>query len=153
MSAWMTSEKHINTLATFAYVEGLTLDPASFATSLTLHNVRSLQARYEGCYGEMTEGWQDYTYKPINLPAIKREACTAYRQRLVVLSRGPVPKCVDLPTFILKQAACFDYQACEHDDWEGSQTKGLIDAISERCKAQGAVEEGPKYDAAPWGID
>ena len=153
MSAHMTSEKHVNTLATYAYVEGLTLDPADFATALTVHNVRSLQARYEGCYGDMVDGWREYAYKPVNLSAVKREACTAYRQRLENLSRTVVPKCVNLPTFILKQARCFDYQACEYDGWETSETKRLLDLIVEHCKAQGAVEDGPKYDATPWGVE
>jgi hypothetical protein len=128
MSAWMTSEKHINTLATFAYVEGLTLDPTSVASLLTLHNVLSLMARYGNSYREMCEGWKDYAYKPVSLAKLG-------------------------PAFIAKQAHCFDYQACEHDGWAGSEGKRMIDAIVERCLQQGAVEDGPKYDAAPWGID
>ena len=128
MSAWMTSEKHINTLATFAYVEGLTLDPASVASLLTRHNVLSLMARYGDDYRGLCEGWESYAYRPVNLAKLN-------------------------PTCILKQAHCFDYQACEHEEWETSEEKHLLDAIAERCKARGAVEDGPKYDAAPWGID
>ena len=128
MSAWMTSEKHMNTLATYAYVEGLTLDPATLAKRLTLENVRSLLARYEGRYADMFEGWEDRTYKPVSLSKIS-------------------------PTYILKQAACFAYQACEHPGWEDSEAERMIEAIMARCKAQGGVEYGPGYDAAPWGID
>ena len=123
MSAWMTSEKHVNTLATYAYVEGLTLDPATLAKRLTLENVRSLLARYEGRYADMFEGWEDRTYKPVNLARVKREACEAYRAKLEGLRSAPTTSKTDLATFVLKQAACFDYQACEHPGWQDSEAE------------------------------
>ena len=29
----------------------------------------------------------------------------------------------------------------------------MIDAIIESCRSLGAVEDGPAYDACPWGVD
>ncbi len=62
-----------------------------------------------------------------------------------------VPKFQRVITFdavqVLKACDCFDYQACENDDYELSEAAGIVDAIRRR-----AIHALPGYDAAKWGI-
>ncbi len=52
-----------------------------------------------------------------------------------------------LPQAIAKIAQFYAYQACEHDGWETSNAKAIVDALIERYP-----ETLPGYDAMPWGI-
>ncbi len=52
------------------------------------------------------------------------------------------------PVEVIKACHCQDYQSCEHDGWDGSAAKALLEKIIDR-----AVGELPGYDEAPWGID
>ena len=52
------------------------------------------------------------------------------------------------PIAAIKLCDCYDYQACETDDYEKTEAARLVDAI--RSKAIRAL---PGYDDAPWGID
>jgi hypothetical protein len=47
---------------------------------------------------------------------------------------------------IIKSAHCFAYQACETNDWEGSEAHRVITRIIDR-----AVHDVPGYDDANWG--
>lgn len=52
-----------------------------------------------------------------------------------------------LSAWILKSCNCFDYQACETDDYEQSKAHAIIDAIRHRV-----IRGLPHYEDAPWGI-
>ena len=45
--------------------------------------------------------------------------------------------------------ACFEYQSCEHPEWEASWARGLCRRLRETT----ADPEGPYGDSAPWGWD
>ena len=51
------------------------------------------------------------------------------------------------PAAIAKLARFYDYQACEHDAWETSTAKAIVDALMARYP-----ESLPDYEAMPWGI-
>jgi len=48
----------------------------------------------------------------------------------------------------LKAIACFDYQACETDDWQQSEAFAFCEALRDR-----AINKLPGYSEAKWGID
>lgn len=51
------------------------------------------------------------------------------------------------PIDVIKACDCLEYQSCEHDGWETSTAKAIVDAIKgAACRAL------PGYDDAPWEI-
>lgn len=123
MSAWLCSESHIALLASKAP------NPVKAFALLKKENIRSLSARYPG---------RDF------LAEWKRDA-RKYKYSA---------PCVDVSqTFLVKQCDCFDYQACESDDYRKTKAAALVTAIRAAAIAQGGRESGAEYDAAPWGID
>jgi hypothetical protein len=48
---------------------------------------------------------------------------------------------------MIKLCHHYAYQACEHDGWEASDARKLVDAIEAH-----AVRHLPGYDDAPWGV-
>lgn len=51
------------------------------------------------------------------------------------------------PAAIAKLVRCYGYQACEHDGYEASTAKTIVDALIARYP-----ESLPDYEAMPWGI-
>ena len=47
----------------------------------------------------------------------------------------------------LKAIACYEYQSCEHDEWEGSEARAFCVALRRR-----AIDALPGYDDAAWDI-
>jgi hypothetical protein len=119
---------------------------------LWAENVASVDYRYsppgrEAIYGE---GWTDAeplpgTYQlemiapgvePIETP----EWSSEYRYPLMrVKLRTPVE--------VLKLISCFEYQSCEHPDWDESEAYAFCEALRHRM-----IDMLPGYDAAPWGL-
>ena len=52
------------------------------------------------------------------------------------------------PVQVLKAVHCFDYQSCEHPEWEASEAYSIVKAIE-----HDAMRALPGYDDAAWGID
>lgn len=50
------------------------------------------------------------------------------------------------PAQVLKACDCFEYQSCEHDEWESSEAHAFIQSL--RSSAWHAL---PEYDGAEWG--
>jgi hypothetical protein len=48
---------------------------------------------------------------------------------------------------VAKIARCYDNQSCEHDGWETSRAKRVVDLI-----AAAFPESLPGYEAMPWGV-
>jgi hypothetical protein len=127
MSAFIVSNKHIDTLVSYAMSSGIHqvyhngdtchLDGEGMGMILAEQNARSVNARYR----EQTT--VDYSWTPI------------YR----------------LPTNavqILKACNCYDYQACETDDYDTTLAHAIIQAIQSK-----AIRSLPGYDAAEWEIN
>jgi len=49
---------------------------------------------------------------------------------------------------IAKQIAHYEYQSCEHEDWDASEAHAFCRAL-----ADGLLCSLPGWEAAPWGID
>lgn len=52
------------------------------------------------------------------------------------------------PVVLLKAIDCYEYQSCEHPDWEKSEAHAICDALRDRL-----IGQLPGYDEAPWGIE
>ena len=143
MSAFVVSHDHIDALVSFAvshrlrYVANdhcidITSDNATEVGRILLQeNTRSVLARYpneteDTAPGRVGESVAGYKFSPF-----------------AGLDTLPQHKLVGL---ILSGCSCFDYQACETNDYEDSVACAIIEAI--RTEAIRAV---PKYDA-PWEI-
>ena len=51
------------------------------------------------------------------------------------------------PVVVLKALSCYEYQACEHPEWEASEAHAFCEALRQR-----AIASLPGYAEAPWGI-
>src|SRR5262245_34929740 len=118
MSAWLCSAEQINLLVNASD------DPTKENFDmLVAENLRSLGSRYPG--RDFLEDWKEdakgmkfkvATPRKIVTEAIKNDP---YRER-----RGPIPSQDDIritSTQILKTCDCYDYQACETDDYRESK--------------------------------
>jgi hypothetical protein len=132
MSAWLCTRTHV--AAIVRWIEdndrgaidwagfGAAL-PEGLATMLHQENVRSIAARYPDSFREFVRG-AEFSYTDI--------------RRAPKLS----------PVEMLKAIQCFEYQSCEHDEWESSNAARFL-----RHAQAAAIAKLPGYDTAPWGID
>jgi hypothetical protein len=128
MSCFICDEKHISALAGYAEVVerdyhrlGGSRSPKQIAKILYDANVRSFAARYEGRHAE-------------DICEFEFDARAALK--------GSHANSVS----IIKSASCFEYQACEFEDWETSEAKKIIRAITSH-----AISKLPGYEQAAWG--
>lgn len=148
MSAFLVTDAHINVMLSFAVQHRLTLpDPRHAAweievancanatligQALIRENLRSLASRYGTSHGFTPEPHSDEDY-------VQR-----YRfhpdYRLSTKGAG-------WAVAIIKLTHCFDYQACETDDYASTPAAAISRALREA-----ATYHLPGYDQAPWGI-
>jgi hypothetical protein len=133
MSAFLCSVRHINALATFAQARRIRLtlnngdcidathSAQAFADILLAGNIASLRARYPA----------DDDYRP--------DYAITWR---------PADAADLAPVVVLKSAQCFNYQACEVDDYEASDCATIVRAIMTE-----AIRALDGYAEAPWGLD
>jgi hypothetical protein len=57
------------------------------------------------------------------------------------------PSRITDPVAVLKQIACYEYQACERPDWETSEAFKLCARLRTI-----AINRLPGYEAAAWGV-
>jgi hypothetical protein len=132
MSAFIVSDKHIDYLIGSAITLGAKrgdFDWASFhdgaadmARALEVENWRSVSYRYN----ESSEPPPPRQLNWFHFASIKG---------------------ID-PVVTLKAIQCYEYQSCEHPDWEVSAARKFCDRLRSL-----AIASLPGYDAAPWGID
>jgi len=139
MSCFIVSNNHINLisiaeLAQFSY-DGKTVEyyPTSeevleLSKKLLTENVNSWNFRYP----DHTENSED---------------CHG---SLELLSNGDIRKLIKKypPLAIISQIHCFEYQSCEHDEWESSDVKKLCGKLVNRL-----VRYIEGYNDVQWGID
>jgi len=147
MSAFIVSHDHIDALLSFAKDKrmkdrlGYFIQPSradlfdwtAIGQVLLAENERSVCHRYPDC-------------TPTDAPGKIGEEAISYRFRYFepFLQMAHAKKMV----WIIKNCDCFDYQACETDDYPTTIAHRIIEAI----RAE-AIRCLPDYDAAPWGID
>lgn len=124
MSAFLVSRNHINLLINADRESSRSpVDEEECnrrGAVLWDENWRSLEARYE----DPSADWARETY--------------AY-SRIWPRHWNPVE--------VLKAIACYEYQSCEHDAWEGSEARRFCAVLRDRM-----ISELPGYEAAPWGV-
>ena len=148
MSAFIVSHAHIDALLTFANEQGMreaigeslysnllstNRDPSwtEIGKVLLRENTRSVLHRYPDCTegdapGTEGETVDNYTFTPfLQFDAVRHHEAV----------------------WVLKACDCFDYQACETDDYYETVARKIIQAIRNR-----AISEVPGYDNAPWTI-
>ena len=130
MSAFLVSDKHITEILRFAsgkgniYYNGETLDLTTpdgiqkVGQILVNENYRSLNARYGSVNLSHVFQYEPFSMRPI-MAAVE----------------------------VIKLCHCYDYQACETDDYYETPTHSIVDAIKE-C----AIRALPGYDDAEWSI-
>ena len=146
MSAYVVSHNHINSLVRFAYYksrqgssiclpDGRRIDPKNVedlqdaAEILLSQNVHSVQTRYP-----------DTIDNPQNMPGVVAEAGVAIRFTMM----GKMLTAVEA----LKAIDCYEYQACEDDDYDQTAAHAIIERIKDM-----AINSLPGYDAASWDIE
>lgn len=142
MSAFVLSKKHIDAMLTFAvnynrgegmHLYGLEDKPVHLrldqqnelnrvGQELVNQNVRSVNYRYRASEHIDQSEPDIYTF-------------AMYRKPLS-------------PVEILKACQCYDYQACETDDYQETKAAKLVETIRHY-----AINSLPGYDKAQWGID
>ena len=135
MSAWLCDEDHIAVLA--CALDGTNWSPASdptnarsIAATLAAENVRSLRYRYEDRADGYWPGMDDY-------PGDCAEAAE---------HMWPDGWRKFSPVALLKSLHCYEYQACEHEDWERSPAAKMC-----RQLASHLITRLPGYGDAEWG--
>jgi len=155
MSAFIVSHDHIDALLTFARIHRVSYYvPQSICNKpggtrvdiniqtvtevgriLLTENERSIYARYPDCRpggngnpGTIGEDAANYKYRDFS--------------ELHRLQKGV--QCV----WIMNGCRCFDYQACETDDYEESLARSIIEAIRDA-----AIRALPGTSDAPWEIN
>ena len=149
MSAWMVSKGHIDALIRIS-LEGpkdgnrrqwsrpyfqhqeLTYTQADLlGETLTKENLASINYRYP-----------DTVHNPDNTPGpVEHYWLEPYEYRS---SQAKHITAVEA----LKAIACYEYQACEHPQWEQSEARAFCQLLREHI-----ICALPGFDAAPWGIE
>lgn len=140
MSAFMVDHIHIDALVTWAAEHRIRYrhndrvfevhhqNQQEVGEMLLRENERSVCYRYPDCVSN-----------PENMPGRIGETVENYRFSLFPCELTAVE--------LIKLCGCYEYQACETNDWEDSQAHALIQSMVSH-----AVHELPGYQAAPWGI-
>jgi hypothetical protein len=123
MSAYLCSQDHIATI-----VHSVGGDSSDFVM-LVAENIRSLESRYPG--RDFLEEW-------------KQEA-RGYR----FLSGDGVRVS---PTQLVKLCNCYDYQACETDDYKTTRAAEFVECVRKYALRQGGMKSGRQYDDAVWSL-
>jgi hypothetical protein len=144
MSAFVVSKEHIDYLVHAAmaaprrscngYVmtlDGLHVDTESDAVGRALweENARSVAYRYQRPYDNLP-GPIDFDHE-----ALARYRCPCW------------PEMPFEPVVALKALTCYEYQSCEHPEWNASPVKRFCDELRSWL-----MQALPGYDAAPWEI-
>lgn len=129
MSAFVVSDKHINSLLTWANInmDGINLPDGDI---LSFKVVDDLQ--------KLAQILLDENYKSVNYRYNRNDSETIEFHFTPVLT----------PVEILKACECFDYQACETNDYKESAAYRIIDWIK-----GSAIGKLPGYESAAWEIE
>lgn len=57
------------------------------------------------------------------------------------------------PSGLLYAVACYDYQSCEHEEWEDSDAYRWTSTLRAALEAHPDVDTAPPFGRYPWGYD
>jgi len=126
MSAFICSPTHIITLAHAMEKKAHHV----LALELALENIKSVEYRY----GEDAEEMFGVSKTAFLMECVTETPKTLSRVGLY------------------KLACCYEYQACEHEEWEGGSLEKKISAFKRSLNLPSNVEESPAYSEAAWSI-
>jgi hypothetical protein len=131
MSAFMVDDTHIDALLT----AGLLLDPRA-PLRWWIPGVRELTAATADRVGAMLLA---ENRRSVNHRYREDEIESIYQFHQLAGRPDPV--------VVLSAIDCYEYQACEHPEWERSEAWAFCDALRRL-----ACRHLPGYEAAPWEI-
>lgn len=138
MSAWIVDRVHIDCMVT-ALHPSTQEEGDKLGRLLWIENLRSVTYRYPGDKSNDRPGPNGLGDREI---------------RSYTWTRREVP---DL--WILAAAHCLSYQSCEHDGWEASEAKQIVDRIEGELGPVYGDRFGRRYgvpcsaENPPWGIN
>ena len=137
MSAWIVSKRHIDALAYWLDRMGIAHDKQKMGELLWSENHKSIRARYG-----------DYNHKGKFVKRPKYHYMIPQPRVTESYYDDFDPQNLDQ---IQALVHCYTYQSCEHEGWEKSRAKRLMDRLEAQLVYSGAdwKREGTK---APWGI-
>ena len=153
MSAWLCSQEHINLLVNASE------NPCKEDFDMLVEeNLRSLTTRYPG--RDFLVDWINEAGKfrfSVKQPdIIVSKAVSKYRKqaerKMLTMPTNASQKSV-IATLIVKACNCYDYQACETEDYHETPAAKYVERLrtmylsDNDCRADGAL-----YEALPWGI-
>jgi len=172
MSAFIVSQEHIEALLRAAIAYGGHRDSFRWLTpeEPTDTDYQRGEAWGATAVANATRRWRELTCDTINevgrmlLTENVRSVCYRYNEPMDSANLpGPVGFSLAEATFgyfhvveythlltpvaTLKALACYEYQSCEHPDWEGSESKAFCDALR-----HAAINALPGYEEADWEI-
>jgi hypothetical protein len=134
MSAWIVSKTHIDGLVHAGIDAELIREEEAdeFGRMLWRENLASLKACYPrggdggrpGPIGFKDSDVDTYTFEPLD---------------------GGLGASRQAPAVVRETASCYDYQSCEHPEWNDSRAKRFVDLLIELHK------DAP--GKGPWGTD
>ncbi|MEU7480496.1 hypothetical protein AB0A63_31275 [Lentzea sp. NPDC042327] len=143
MSAWIVSSGHIDVLV----------------HALAQYEVVAPDLGAEGFRALGQKLWQE-NHTSVNYRYSELTESPRYQLRTTEATLDPI--------VVLKAAACFDYQSCEHPGWPDSEANKLMEALHTAVLARhpklgervnwhfGETYRYctlPAWESAPWGID
>jgi len=163
MSAWIVSQNHIALLveACFKYkvVKPEDGTPDDVGQMLWEENHRSINYRYnedsqapQYMHNSRARGTGLFRY---HIPS--RDGHTT-REVTIPNALGTIRELIQNGRLLYKQIRCYCSQACEHPAWEQSASCRLMADLAiavEKSMGMTAdeIEQYPRWDAHPWGID
>lgn len=134
MSAWLVSKRHIDLIVSASIAFKAIKSSAADVIGDMLYQENAKSLRYR--YGDAEEFWEfpkpnSYHYEPL-------------------VSEDP--------DYIFKQLSCYNYQACEHPEWETSNSCALVAKLREQIALSVGTDcdgmfKRPGFETAPWGVD
>lgn len=140
MSAWLVSENHINALISFA-LDNHVVQPdeaEGLCRVLADENARSLDARYPGQGdGDEAKNYRFHYIADIYDLIRKRKPQLRFSKNTLAAQ-------------IVKACDCYDYQACETDDYDTTPAAAFVNRVREvAAPLAGDVDR----DSLLWGLD
>jgi hypothetical protein len=142
MSAFLCGEFHLNLIV--GYVGGTEAD----FNMLRDANLRSVLHRYPHHAAEFEAEAAELTFAKLD----------ATKEITDAFAGATLPEGNVVATQIVKLCDCFDYQACEIDDYDDTPAKRFVDEIRNSAVSAGGERSSgrngtsPLWDALKWGM-
>lgn len=157
MSAWIVSKLHIDVVVQALTQGEIVVDRTAdeVGQALWQENLNSIHYRYE----DTAETHSDYP-GPVSFKGPKTVAAyryapptpgrlkVAYNHQYYRLAPGEE---ITLDA-LLKVVGCYEYQTCEHPEWEASEAFKWVEVLTDNLLRAGATRESEAYNRAPWGL-